>query len=186
MTERGSGLVISRPVPSSPIPIIMRPARLKPVFLTALLFASSVSAQARLIRVGQIDSLQIPYSLSELTEVFRGKLSENEPDIIKRIFEVTLNYYNLEASRKMLALLSIEVSNLKAVWELNNKLANKGDITDLQLLASHNAYLEKRIALLSEEKAGRSYLLEIVRLSLIKIEFKDISHEKKKAHSDSH
>lgn len=125
----------------------------------------------------------MPYSVYDLTNLFKDKLPENDPDLVKRKWDIVKNYYALKSAKKELSLLSIETQNLKAIWNLNQKLADKGDITDLQLLASQNTYLNRQIALIAKETECRNYLLEIVRLAFLKIEIEDEQEEK--AHSSA-
>lgn len=141
--------------------------------ILSLTFASFASAQRLSITTGKIDSLQMPYSLSQLTENFRNTLTENDRDVVKKILDIVKDYYALSTSKKELKILSIEASNLKAIWKLNKKLADKGEISDLQLLASQNAYLSKQAALIAKESECRNYLFEIIHLGFLKIEIKE-------------
>ena len=119
--------------------------------------------------MGQIDSLHMPYSLPELARIYQERKLENDPDVAKRIWDITKNYHALRTARKELGILSVQAGNLKAAWQLKGALAAKGDITDLEELAAHNAYLSRKLALIAKEHQARNCLLEIVRLSLLNI-----------------
>ena len=152
--------------------------------LTLVSLLCVTSASARLpITIGQIDSLLLPYSLPKLTEFLKA-LPENDPDVVKRKLDVVRSFFALRAGKEELGLQLQELNNLRAIWELNIKLAEKGEITDLQLLDSENSLLSKRAALIGKEKECRNYLLEIARLALLRIDIE--KHEaQKKAHSAS-
>jgi len=157
--------------------------RLIPLIL--LLSVSPSFAQRLSINMAQIDSLHLPYSLSELTKYFRNKLPENDPDVIQRTSRVVEHFCNLKTATEELHLLSLEAANLKAIWDLNLELARKGDINDLQLLASHNAYLNKKIAVISKERECRNYLIAIVRLCYLRIIINEGKDDAQKRTTDS-
>ena len=136
--------------------------------LILLLFPFTIYAQNIKITITQIDSLHLPYSIPELTN-FLKQLPNNDSDYGKRKLEIIKNYYAFTSSKQELQIISIELSNLKAIWDLNKELANKGEITDIQLLSSHNAYLGKKISIITKEKECRNLLLEIIQLSFIEI-----------------
>jgi len=133
-----------------------------------LFFPISIYAQPLTINLSQIDSLYLPYTIPELTH-YLNNLPKNDRDYRKIKFEIIKTYYTFITSKQELELLSIELSNLKSIWNLNIELAKKGEITDLQLLSSNNSYLGKKISLIAKEKECRNLLLEIIQLSLINI-----------------
>lgn len=151
-----------------------------------LTFVSSASAQRLSINISQIDSLHLPYTLSELIADLKNKVSIDETLLFERQWSIIKGYYNFNAAKEELEILSKEISNLKAIWELNKDLAHEGEISDVQLLTSHNAYLNKKSDFISKKNGCRNYLLEIVKLCYMKIleDKESINEEKKDKTSD--
>jgi hypothetical protein len=156
--------------------------------LSLAFFSNPASGQFLPITMSQIDSLQMPYSLPELIKVYREKQLENDPDVARRIWNITRNYHALQTTRKELKIISVQVSNLKAAWQLKSELAAKGDNTDLDRLDAHNSYLSRRLAFIGKENEARTYLLEIVRLSPLNIvtEKEAGNVQKKETHTAAH
>ena len=152
-----------------------------------LTFASTAFAQKLTINKTDIDSLKISFSLFELTQYLKKKLPLDEPLLLQRTFGVVKNYYALEAAKQELNLLSKEVAVLKSIHDLNLKLANKGEISDVQFLNSKLAYLNKEKEIISKRNECRSIILEIVRLCSIHIivNKEPANEQKKKANSPS-
>lgn len=150
---------------------------MKHLFLTILLLAfmpGFVFSQS--ITKGDLDSLNLPYSLPELVQVMSKRLSAINEPLLEKTFAVTKDYYGFQAAKKEIELLFIESANLKKIYQLNIELANRGEISDVQLLTSHNMYLSTKGSLVAKEAECRKYLLEIAQLCILNIE---VNNEKR-------
>ena len=133
-----------------------------------LLISTSLHSQPVITKT-DIDSLRINPPLHEFVSYLENIIVHARNELIKRRWQLIKSYYGFQASKKELELLLLQVSNLKSIYNLNLQLANKGDITDNELLNSHNTYLSKKIAVIVKKNECRNLILEIIRLCNLKI-----------------
>ena len=107
----------------------------------------SVSAHAQLsISEAQVDSLELPFSLKQLTDQLSNQLEEiDRPLFIKRRWEITLHYYGIVAAKKELILLRKSGANIRAIHNLILAQQKKADVSDTEVLNSHNRLISQEL-----------------------------------------
>ena len=145
---------------------------MKPLIIvfSILLFASFAPAQPS-IKISDVDRLRLSVPLSELLQYLKSKLPHDEPILRERSLGVIKTYYNFQAAKKELQLLNIECDNLRAIYDLHIKKQKAAQVSDLDVLQSHNALLAKELAIVSKQSESRNYIIEIARLCNIRIEY---------------
>ena len=140
--------------------------------LLALGLMLSVSAHADLsISQSQVDSLKFPFSLEQLTYQLSDQLAEiDRPLFIKRRWEIILHYYGMVAAQKELILLRKSGANIRAIHNLNLAQQKKADVSDTDVLNSHNRLLSQELSILRKQEDIRTHILSILRLTNVEID----------------
>ncbi len=139
--------------------------------LFALFFCfvfSPAHSQQIAVRLADADSLRLPAEMS--LERLVGRLEEqlagiDRPLLIERRWMLVESFYRYEDGRRELTLLDSVRVNLRRIYLLNRQLAGKGEISDTQVLTSHNSYLRAELEYLATERTIRDAILTIVRLA---------------------
>ena len=140
------------------------------VLIILILITTPAEGQVRVrVRVSDVDSLRLEITLPEIIEQLEQKIVHAKDLLRERKWKTTKAFYDFQTSRKVLQIISTEAANLEKLYQLNIELAQKGEITDTQLLQSHNAWLSKKIAVILKKNECRNSILEIARLAHLKI-----------------
>lgn len=137
--------------------------------LIAILLLSSfplAAAQVRLtVNLTDVDSLRLAASLPGLLAQVRTQLAEvDRPEALRRQWRLLRAFYGFQAVRQEIGLAQEKLTTLATLHELNDRLAAKAEITDVELLQSRNAVISQRIAVLTKTEECRMRLLEILEL----------------------
>lgn len=162
---------------------------MKTLFLTFLIltFAIGKGSCEPIITVADLDSLRLTITPKDAIAYLQSRITYAKDILRERKWEIITAHYRFLTTKKELELLSIEAANLKKIYDLNVKLSRKGEITDIELLNSHNAYLAKESARIRKIAECRELILKIARLCLSVLEFDrgKNADAKKETHSHS-
>ena len=159
------------------------------IFFFVLLLATTVNGQLTRTTAGNIrqdkanktnvrvelenvEKIQLPpiLTLEGLIARLEKQLAGiDRPLLIERRWELVEQFYRYKDGRRELVFLDSVRTNLKQVYLLNRKLAEKGEISDQAALASHNTYLRAELEYLSAERTIRDAILAIVRLANLEL-----------------
>jgi len=120
-----------------------------------------------------VESLRLPpaLTLERLVERLEEQLAGiDRPLMIERRWMLIENFYRYRDGRRELIFLDSVKTNLKQVYLLNRKLANKGEVNDVQVLGAHNTYLRSELEYLATERTIRDAILTIVRLANLELD----------------
>ena len=148
---------------------------MKQIILTLFLFVAVMTAGAAedrpttTITIADLDLLRFEVTLPEIIKQLERRIIHAKDLLRERKWKIREAYYSFQNSREIIGVLSIEASNLEKLYRLNVGLTKKGEVTDAQLFLSHNAWLAKKITILSKQNECRGFILEIARLAYLEI-----------------
>lgn len=112
-------------------------------------------------------AIPLEHIKGQIDQLFQGK--ESALAVRRRKVEAEAAFDGWRAAREELGLLADIKGNLDAIYQLNVRRQNEGEIEDTKVLESHNRVLEKQIALLQKREQARGHLLRLLEIALVEI-----------------
>lgn len=139
------------------------------LLIILFLATAALAADPLHMTVADIDSLHCPPRDSVLAHIQK---TINFSATFQRqcLLQALVAYARLEALRQELALLYREQANLQVVYSLFLEKQKHSEVSDLDVLASEQNYLNKQMAIVSQTYQIRETILKVCELAAIRIE----------------
>jgi hypothetical protein len=139
-----------------------------------LCFNSPARGQQLRVRLADVDSLRLAFTLPQLLDHLQLRLAGLDRRLLaERSWRTLAAFYGFQAAKREIALLVEVRDNLRALYHLDQKQAAAALAEDRKAMEAQNALLLREIELLRKVEECRAYLLTLLELCLV--EFDDES-----------
>ena len=145
--------------------------------LALLLPLSQAALERPKVSLQDIEKLRLKFTLQQLFSSFEERTTYVQELFRQRRWKIVRAYYRFHTTRRVLALISVEATNLRRIYELREQLVQEGTVSDVELLLSHNSYLGKESSRISKREECRALLLQLVELCCLELEVRSDGEE---------